>query len=410
MKYNIKGGTIVTPDFIMQGASLTIEDGIIKSMGKDDNSADFELILEQGDLIFPGLINAHDHLLGNYYPRVGKAPYINFKPWDNDLKSAPIYEERSLISNFDLYLLASYRNIISGVTTISDHIPHAVNQDFIPKLPLRVLDKYALQHECTSYDLQWGGSLSEEHDKAKRENIPFITHLEEGFDEESTLGVDILREMKALDEYTVLIHGIAFSKEDIKHIAKAGAHVVTCPASNHFMFNVIADLKELMAQKVNISLGTDSPMSGGQNIFDEMQMCMTLYKEKYKEDLDPKELIKWITVNPAKALRLDKLGKIEESYKADFCILRNGDVSNPYHSLAHAWLNDVKMVISDGKPLYGSKTEYDFFKNFAEHYQLLEINGEERILIGQPIDLYQRIWDNVKRKKVLPFFPVEVYE
>ncbi len=410
MKYNIKGGTIVTPEYILQGAALTIQDGIILDMGQADTNVDFELTLQDGDLVFPGLINAHDHMLGNYYPRVGTGPYINFKPWDNDLKSAPIYEERSKITNFDLYLLASYRNIISGVTTISDHIPHSVNRDFIDKMPIRIISKYSLQHECASYDLQWGDSLTEEHQRAVKEDIPFITHIEEGFDEESMLGIDILREMKALDEHTVLIHGIAFSKEDIGHIAKAGAHLVTCPSSNYFMFNVIADLKELMKQKVNISLGTDSPMSGGLNIFDEMQMCMKLYQERYKEDLDYKELIRWITVNPAKAMRLKKLGKLEKGYQADITILRNGDVSNPYKSLAHAWLNDIKMVIMDGQPLYGSKTDYDFFQHFSRHYQLIEVNGEERILIGQPIDLYQRIWDNVNIKKVLPFFPVEVYQ
>lgn len=410
MKYNIKGGTIVTPEYILQGAALTIEGDTIVDMGQPSEDADFELLLDDGDLVFPGLINAHDHLLGNYYPRVGTGPYINFKPWDNDLKSAPVYEERSRISNFDLYLLASYRNIISGVTTVSDHIPHSVNRDFIDKLPVRVQKDYSLQHECASYDLQWGDSLSEEHSRAVKNNIPFITHIEEGFDEESTLGIDILREMKALDEHTVLIHGIALSEEDIKHIAKAGAHLVTCPASNHFMFNVIADLKTMMRHKVNISLGTDSPMSGGLNLFDEMQMCRKLYQEKYKEELDDKELIRWVTVNPAKALRLPRLGRLEKGYLADILILRQGDKSNPYKSLANAWYNDVKMVLSEGQPLYGSRPEYEFFQHFNRHYQLMEINGEERILIGQPIDLYHRIWDNVNIKKVLPFFPVEVYQ
>ncbi|PKL11368.1 MAG: hypothetical protein CVV50_05805, partial [Spirochaetae bacterium HGW-Spirochaetae-6] len=57
--------------------------------------------------VYPGFINAHDHLLGNYFPRVGKGTYLNWLPWDNDLKTAKVYQERGKLTAYETYFLGS---------------------------------------------------------------------------------------------------------------------------------------------------------------------------------------------------------------------------------------------------------------------------------------------------------------
>lgn len=407
MKFVIKGGHVISPDFIIQGAALTVENDKIIKIGQPDTSADFEIKLDNNDLVFPALINSHDHMLGTYYPRVGIGPYINWLPWDNDLKAHPLYEERSKIQNIDLYLLSAYRNLISGVTTVQDHMPHVVNEGYIDKMPLRVVKNYSLEHESSSYDLKWGRGTTVEHSEAVAKDQPFITHLEEGYDEEAMLGIDILHHLKALDEYTVLIHGIAFSDADIDLIAKMKANVVWCPTSNYYMFKETTNIKRLLEKGVNVALGTDSPMSGGLNILEEMQFAFSLYKEMYHEEIDYKTIVKMVTVNAAKAMRLKNLGKIEIGYTADLLIIRDGDPQNPYKSLVNSWFDSIKLITKEGLPVYGTGEHLDVFKKFKSHYQLLEVNGKERIAIGKPVDLYKRIWDDVKFKKILPFFPVD---
>ncbi|NPV02796.1 MAG: amidohydrolase family protein [Brevinematales bacterium] len=410
MRYAIEGGTIVTPDDILRNKKIIVNNDVIEDITENTAGVDYTLKMDDASLIFPGLINAHDHLLGTYYPRIGFGPYLNWLPWDNDLKECPLYEERSAISNFDLYLLGVYRNIVSGVTTVSDHIPHSVNAPFIDKLPMRVLWDYGMQHECVSFDLRWGGSMSDEHKYAVDNDLPFLTHIEEGYDEEATLGIEILQEMKVLDDHSVLVHGISLSKQDITAIAKAKANVVWCPTSNYFMFKDTTNIRELLKQNVNVSLGTDSPMSGGMNLLEEMQFAVSLYWQLYQEKLDYKTLVQMVTTRPAKAFRLKKLGKIEAGYTADFTILKNGNSSDPYESLIHSWLENIRLVISGGVPLYGLAGDKDFFGKFEKEYQILKISGEDRLLIGQPENLYERIWENVKFKKVLPFLPVDIYE
>lgn len=407
MKYGMTGGSIVTPEFIIQGASITVENGKIVKIGQADPEADFQVRLDTSDLVFPALINAHDHMLGTYYPRVGTGPYINWLPWDNDLKAHPLYQERSLIANGDLYLLSAYRNLISGVTTVSDHIPHVVNEGFIDQMPVRVVRNYTLEHECSSYDLKWGRGITAEHAQAVQTNAPFITHLEEGYDEEALLGVDILEHLKALDEHTVLIHGISLSESDIETIAARKANVVWCPSSNYYMFKETTNIRKLLESGVNVSLGTDSPMSGGLNILEEMRFAFSLYREMYHDEMDPKTLVRMVTVNAAKALRLPDLGRIEIGCAADLLVIRNGDARDPYRSLVNAWFDSVKLVTRDGVPLYGSGDLLDIARKFKVHYQLIRVGNRDSILAGQPKDLYERIWNNVKFKKILPFFPVD---
>ena len=403
-KYLLKTKVIVTPDGPEKDASILIENKRIKDI---NNTQEKVLSFDLGDkIMFPGLINAHDHLLGTYYPRIGNGPYLNWLPWDNDLKSSPVYSERSKIPPKLIYLLGAYRNLLAGTTTVSDHIPHFVSDPYVANLPVRVLKNYTLAHECSKYDLQWGDGIDVEYKKAVKNNFAFITHIEEGYDEESEEGVDILIKNKALGEHTVMVHAIALSNEDIKLVSKNKANLVWCPNSNMSMFNRTGDVKKWLSNKINISLGTDSPMSGGLNIIDEFTYGKKIYKKLFNEDIDDKTLVKMATVNPAKAFRLaDKLGSIEKNKIADLLVI-DGNINKPYSSLVNAKLEDISLVIFEGKPLYGDKEFKNIFKKLDIKTTKFKIGKKEKIIIGDPLSLLKKIRKLVGFKKTLPFLPI----
>ena len=137
-KWGITGVTAITPENKIKNANILINNNIIEKITKDRIQAPISIEIENA-VLSPGLINSHDHLLGTYYPKVGNGPYENWLPWDNDLKSAPVYEERQQIENKDLYLLGGYRNLISGVTHVSDHIPHFVQEPFLDIVPTKTI-------------------------------------------------------------------------------------------------------------------------------------------------------------------------------------------------------------------------------------------------------------------------------
>jgi len=402
-EYSLSSLTIITPEIVKDNSSINISNGRIVGFKK---SSKIDLSMGDKYFLFPALINIHDHLFGTYYPKIGNGPYICWLPWDYDLKSSPIYEERNKNSAYEIYLLGSYKNLISGVTTVQDHIPHKVNEPFIEKLPIRVIKDYALSHEVSAYDLKWGDGIDVEYKKAVKNNIPYITHVEEGFDLESLRGIEILEKHKALSSYTILIHGIGFTKEDIKLVAKRKANFVWCPGSNMFMFNRTAKIKEIIKQGINVSIGTDSPSSGEINILEEIKFAKKVYNEIYGEELSDKEIVNMITVNPAKALRIyEDLGSIEKGKKADLLLIEKKD-DNPYTSLVNAKLSDIDLVIMEGEPLYGDEVFIDLFKNSETKYEKITIEGKKKLIVGSPTKLMNDIWKNIGYKKELPFLPI----
>jgi len=395
---------MATPETVKGDVSLKISNGRIKEFKKSSQN---DFTIGDGYFLFPALINIHDHLFGTYYPKIGNGPYICWLPWDYDLKSSPIYEERNKNSAYEIYLLGSYKNLISGVTTVQDHIPHKVNDPFIEKLPIRVIKDYSLSHEVSVYDLKWGDGIDVEYKKAVENDIPYITHVEEGFDVESLKGIEILEEHGALSEYTILIHGIGFNENDIKLVAKRKANFVWCPGSNMFMFNRTAKIKDILKEGINVSIGTDSPSSGEINILEEIRFAKKVYYEMYGEELDDKEVVRMITVNPAKALRIQKdLGSIEKGKKADLLLISK-TYDNPYSSLVNAKLSDIALVIMEGKPIYGDENFAQLFNALEVDHERITVDSKNKLIVGSPTKLMNDIWKNIGYKKKLPFLPIQ---
>ncbi|HNX25065.1 MAG TPA: amidohydrolase family protein, partial [Spirochaetota bacterium] len=291
-KWVLSGMAILNPDKTTEKVNILIEDGRISSVSSKDMGS--HISFNAGGVISAGLINSHDHFLGNYWPKVGNGPYENWLPWDNDLKSSPVYQERQQIENRDLYLLAAYRNLISGVTTASDHIPPFVAEPYYDILPVKAIREYALAHSITSFALAWGEGIEAEYKKAVANDIPFITHIAEGFDHETIKDIATLDKQGGLGDHSVLIHGIAFSESDMDLIKKKNASVVWCGDSNIFMFNKTTNIKMLLEKKINVCIGTDSPMSGGENILYEMHFDRKLYKKLYGEELSDEIIYKMV--------------------------------------------------------------------------------------------------------------------
>jgi cytosine/adenosine deaminase-related metal-dependent hydrolase len=165
-------------------------------------------------------------------------------------------------------------------------------------------------------------------------------------------------------------------------------------------------VKELIELGVNVCIGTDSPATGELNILDEIRFAKDVYRQMYNEGLDDRIIIEMITINPAKAFRIqDKLGSLEKGKLGDLLLVK-GDSKKPHGMLVNARLRDISLVFMEGKPLYGdSEFEY-LFKDFDTQYERIKIDGKEKFIIGDPIGLVENIRRNVGFHKELPFLPI----
>jgi cytosine/adenosine deaminase-related metal-dependent hydrolase len=271
---------------------------------------------------------------------------------------------------------------------------------------MRALRNYALAHSITSFALAWGEGVEVEYQKAVKNDMPFITHIAEGFDPETARDLKTLDGKGGLGEHSVLVHGIAFTEEDIRLIKKKGASVVWCGDSNVFMFNRTANVGKMLEEGVNVCIGTDSPMSGGLNLLSEMKFDRDYFRKAYGRALSDEEIVRMVTVNPARAFRLRKFGQVKPGFIADLTVFADRGKS-PYESIVSAELRDVMLVVIDGKPAYGNAEYSWLFDSLKLKYQRVLIDGAEKVIKGDLIGLMKRISRAVGFKKELPFLPVE---
>jgi cytosine/adenosine deaminase-related metal-dependent hydrolase len=404
--FTLKKGVLVTAGKKPRGGDLGIKGEKIVPPGKG-----VTVDLGNNSVVYPSLINTHDHLQGNYRPAVGPRPgvfYLTWQPWDNDLKASETFRERSKLTREDLYAISGFKCLFSGVTTVNDHFPQKLNSKILPTLPIRAILEYGLAHESSSYDLKWGDGVEIEHKRAVDNNWPFITHLAEGFDEESLHAVETLEKLKVLNRHCLLIHCIGFSDEDIKKVAKAGASVSWCGFSNMFMFNVTCKIRKMLKAGVNVTIGTDSAATGSANLLAEIKYDRELYRKMYGEDLPAETIFKMVTANAAQAFWMqDRIGALDEGKLGDIIVLK-GRLDNPYENFAQASMEDIELLVLAGTPIYGELRFLDIFGgNLPKAYSKINVAGRPMFVKGDPAGLYREARRKIGFKKILDFLPFE---
>jgi cytosine/adenosine deaminase-related metal-dependent hydrolase len=125
----------------------------------------------------------------------------------------------------------------------------------------------------------------------------------------------------------MLVHLNELSGEDLQLLARStmpGA-IIHCPRSHEYFGHSPFQLERLRELGFNICLGTDSLASNADlSLFREMRQLQRNFPT-----VSPEEILRMVTVNPARALRQEnELGKIGRGSQADFIAVpfSGGDV------------------------------------------------------------------------------------
>src|SRR5258706_8626807 len=102
-----------------------------------------------------------------------------------------------------------------------------------------------------------------------------MVHLAEGIDADACGELPRLEALGCLKPNTVIVHGVAIEENGWRRVARAGAGLVWCPASNAFLFGRTAPVCGLVAgsdeSRVPVAVGTDSRLTGSLDLFDELR-------------------------------------------------------------------------------------------------------------------------------------------
>lgn len=398
----------LTPDFEIQTGRILIAGEQIAAVVPVDAPVPGhpELTLDlEGALVFPALVNAHDHLYGSFEPRFVPHTYRNWFEWEADYKCSDLYRRKQMLSIVDLYALGMYRNAMAGVGLVMDHFPHEVNHTFYHRPMVRLVDQYGLAHSVSSHRLDWGAGIVEEFTRA-RGTVPFVLHIEEGFDQEIEEELENLHRIGALGENTVVVHGVALNDFDVELLARAGAKLVWCPTSNLTMYGATAPIQRLIDAGVPVCLGTDSPVTGASNLLDELRTAAEWSQHHLSGRLTNRDLLRMVTETPARALGLAAShGAIEPGRRADLLVFADQH-RDPLTSFFALRPRDFQMVLHGGVLVYGDERFRSACSIDFDSFSEVMVDGRPKLIWGKPLELLERIASKLGEERRFSFMPV----
>ena len=144
-------------------------------------------------------------------------------------------------------------------------------------------------------------------------------------------------------------------------LKERGVTVVHCPESNLKLGSGVADVPTMVAEGLNVALGTDGAASNNNlNMLEEMHLAALLHKGIRRDPtaLPMSEVLKMATVNGARLQGRANTGILAVGNKADIVAV---DMDRPHltpcldplsNLLFSAQGSDVCMTMADGQILY----------------------------------------------------------
>lgn len=297
-----------------------------------------------GHLVFPALVNAHDHLPLNVFPRPeGVGLHGNSYGWIEAFAPRLEEPETKALRAIPAAVRAWHgglKNLLSGALLVAHHDPWQEAFDD-PDYPVEVLRDAGWCHS-PGLAPAYGPPLAESW-RATPRGRPWFVHLAEGTDAVAAGELSRLDALGALAQNVVLVHGVGLAPPDIDRLLSRGAGVVWCPSSNLFMLGATLDPARLAAAGA-LALGTDSRLTGAFDLLAELRVAAA------RASLAPAELVRLVTTSAARLLRAPGAGTLAPGSRADLLVLRDPG-GDPSSALLAASRADLRAVVRAGAPV-----------------------------------------------------------
>lgn len=358
-------GTVVTPDGPRDDTWVHVVDDVILSVGTARPDAAIALDLrDRGAIIFPGLIDAHNHIGYSDFPTLAfnNYPFGHRDEWGESDSEYTAWKNkrtslRSSIGDSTKDIITKYGEcleLMAGCVVVQGESNTDIEHGYPPVI-LRNIELFPFR---TSQDIfPWDSSASE-RDTWKRKLAggaldALMIHLCEGTDTVAHAQFGTWKNWGMLTNGVTIIHGAALTPSDFAEMAAAGACLVWSPMSNMRLYAGTADIVAAKDAGVTIGLSPDWTPSGCFNILEELGCAWDLNRTRFGNAFTAKELCDMVTWNTAVCSGIeDTHGAIAPGRNAGLAVIE-GDPAEPYLSLIAARPGQVLLTVVDGTPRYG---------------------------------------------------------
>jgi cytosine/adenosine deaminase-related metal-dependent hydrolase len=337
-------------------------------------------VAPRGALIFPGLINLHDHPSWSVLPPwpppssdaqpafgrpTGREPYDNRYQWNgaNSFDDSPPEEIRLIAAphavltsglglTAEATKWAEIRELLGGATSEQGAGADPATDDILA----RDVDNANFGHDRVETNTFPGPDPALVARERAGDVDAYIVHLAEGVPDQDRLPGDHyssraeFRQLQAdhlLNDETVIIHGTALQPSDFAAMRAArsprsngtgdglGAKLVWSPLSNLLLYGRTTNVYQALAAGITVSLGTDWSPSGSGNLLEELKIADIVLHDRsllgHFRHLVPwlgteraldRELVAMVTRNPALTLRWTRyVGSVAVGKYADLTVI-----------------------------------------------------------------------------------------
>lgn len=363
-KYALRG-LVMTPEGPRTNWCVQVEDDLIVAVTNVQPPG--VTVLDTGGIIWPGLIDAHNHPAYNSFPTLmfndfpfghrdewgeDDTEYDNWKTVRGTLRTAIGDSAQDLITKYGecLELMAGCIAIQGQSNSDPEHSHPDVILYNVEQFPSRVYANI----------FPWWNRAEDIAARAillaKIEggavNASMI-HLCEGPDSTSLAQFATWRGWGMLNGTTAIIHGTPLGPTEFAQMAAVGAKLLWSPMSNMKLYGATANVKAAKAAGVLVGLSPDWTPSGCFNMLEELGYAWELNTTMFSNAFTAREMCDMVTINNAKCAGLDgHYGKIAVGYNAGLAVIE-GNLADPYMALINARPPQVLLTIVNGTPRYG---------------------------------------------------------
>ena len=336
--------------------------GMIKKLSFKSTNESLDIKENKSNFIMiPGLINAHVHIGDSFAKEAG---------FNKDLKSVvapPNGLKHQLLSSISKedkikgIKNALFEMISNGITCFADFREEGLSginllNPILLQEPIKhvVFGRYDTIEELERVFNSADGIGLSSYSNVKGEIIELLRKYKSKYNKLiATHCAEISRREELINRIykdgliDILVHGTHFNEEDLWNIKKSELSLIMCPRSNGYFGVGFPPINEVLRLKIPISIGTDNIMNNSGNLFEELRYLYMIQRVlsggKGYPELDGKTMLKMITINAAKTLKLENLtGYISEGRYADFLLL---DLNHPNFYVANLNITNLYSLI-----------------------------------------------------------------